>query len=148
MAQTRAISKSIKGILGFVVVMAGYSDTPAEEMPRAPRKRSSQKTVLPGESFEDVFDESHKSGESPTSAKLKRLDMLIVKLRESGRLHTEHLYAAVGKMRDMEHPEDLQGMPNAIDAEGVLHWGPLRATLSKGEAESLIDRLAKLQAAS
>jgi len=32
MAQTRAISKAIKGVLGFVVVMAGYSDTPAEEM--------------------------------------------------------------------------------------------------------------------
>ncbi len=34
MAQTRAASKAIKGVLGFVVVMAGYSDTPAEEMPR------------------------------------------------------------------------------------------------------------------
>ncbi len=34
MAQTRAVSKAIKGVLGFIVVMAGYSDTPAEEMPR------------------------------------------------------------------------------------------------------------------
>ncbi len=34
MAQTRALSKAVKGVLGYVVIMAGYSDTPAEEMPR------------------------------------------------------------------------------------------------------------------
>ena len=43
MAQTRAVSKAIKGVLGFVVVMAGYSDTPAEEMPRPERKTSAPK---------------------------------------------------------------------------------------------------------
>ncbi len=44
MAQTRAVSKAIKGVLGFVVVMAGYSDTPAEEMPR-PQRQSKDKAA-------------------------------------------------------------------------------------------------------
>lgn len=33
MAQTRAISKALKGPLGFIVELAGYSATPAEEIP-------------------------------------------------------------------------------------------------------------------
>lgn len=36
MAQTRATSKALRGPLGFVVTLAGYSDTPAEEMPPDP----------------------------------------------------------------------------------------------------------------
>jgi hypothetical protein len=33
MAQTRATSKALRGPLGFVVTLAGYQATPAEEMP-------------------------------------------------------------------------------------------------------------------
>ena len=33
MAQTRATSKALRGPLGFIVTLAGYSATPAEEMP-------------------------------------------------------------------------------------------------------------------
>lgn len=33
MAQTRATSKALKGPLGFIVKLAGYSSTPAEEIP-------------------------------------------------------------------------------------------------------------------
>lgn len=35
MAQTRATSKALRGPLGFVVTLAGYDATPAEEMPAA-----------------------------------------------------------------------------------------------------------------
>lgn len=34
MAQTRAISKALRQALGFIVSLAGYDTTPAEEMPR------------------------------------------------------------------------------------------------------------------
>lgn len=34
MAQTRAVSKALRGPLGFVVTLAGFEATPAEEMPR------------------------------------------------------------------------------------------------------------------
>ena len=33
MAQTRATSKALRGVLGFIVTMAGYEASPAEEMP-------------------------------------------------------------------------------------------------------------------
>jgi hypothetical protein len=36
MAQTRATSKALRGPLGFVVTLAGYDATPAEEIPHAP----------------------------------------------------------------------------------------------------------------
>jgi hypothetical protein len=161
MAQTRAISKSIKGILGFVVVMAGYSDTPAEEMPRdEPKKRAAaQKTELPGETFEDIFKESHTSGETPSKAAATKLNLLVVELRDAGKITTEQLYHSIGLMRDVD-PDDLAAaLPDARDEidvasgtsestlPGKLHWGPLSKTLSKGEAHQLIDRLSKLQAA-
>jgi hypothetical protein len=74
--------------------------------------------------------------------------VLVGQLREADKLHTEHLYWAVGRMRDVD-PEDLaKAMPGAIDEAGELHYGPLRDTLSKAEASELIDRLSKLQEAS
>lgn len=36
MAQTRAVSKALRGPLGFIVALAGYATTPAEEMPAEP----------------------------------------------------------------------------------------------------------------
>lgn len=36
MAQTRAMSKALRMPLGFIVVLAGYDPTPADEMPREP----------------------------------------------------------------------------------------------------------------
>lgn len=42
MAQTRATSKALRSVLGFVMTLAGYQATPAEEMPRddAPRSQA------------------------------------------------------------------------------------------------------------
>ena len=39
MAQTRATSKALRQPLGFVMSLAGFDPTPAEEMPRQPDKR-------------------------------------------------------------------------------------------------------------
>lgn len=53
MAQTRATSKALRGPLGFVVTLAGFSATPAEEMPSG----GSVPTEAPGGD----------AGEAPTS---------------------------------------------------------------------------------
>ncbi len=46
MAQTRAISKTLSGPLRFVMELAGYSGTPAEEMPREqPQQAAPQPTA-------------------------------------------------------------------------------------------------------
>lgn len=51
MAQTRATSKALRGPLGFIVELAGYSATPAEEMPSqepaSPQPQQGQTGALP-----------------------------------------------------------------------------------------------------
>lgn len=48
MAQTRACAKALRNVLAWVVVLAGYSPTPAEEMDSdSTSKRSVPKSVLP-----------------------------------------------------------------------------------------------------
>jgi hypothetical protein len=92
----------------------------------------------------------------PSKAMLAKLNVLVGTLRDNGRLHTEHLYMAVAKMRELD-PEkfiaDNQNEIDTFDSDGMerikyeLHYGPLRDTLSKDEAHNLIDRLEKLEAA-
>lgn len=45
MAQTRATAKALKGPLGFIVSLAGYDSTPAEEMPRGGARRPAAKAA-------------------------------------------------------------------------------------------------------
>jgi hypothetical protein len=153
MAQTRATSKALRQPLGFVMQLAGFNPTPAEEMPRdEPKKRAAaQKTVLPGETFEDIFD-----GERPpepgrgtaTVNQKKKLDVVVGQLRDADKLHTEHLYQAVLTLRTggLADVADVgYGVVPDADEDGSVHWGPLRDSLSKDEASNLIDRLSKLQ---
>jgi hypothetical protein len=46
MAQTRAVSKALRGPLGFIVQLAGYNATPAEEM--VPLSGAGDESPLPG----------------------------------------------------------------------------------------------------
>lgn len=49
MAQTRAISKALRAPLGFIVALAGYESTPADEMVHQPAKPFDVETdLLPG----------------------------------------------------------------------------------------------------
>jgi len=54
MAQTRAQSKALKGALGFLVVLAGFNPTPAEEMPRDNDSPPPSRQTPPAESAEQV----------------------------------------------------------------------------------------------
>lgn len=46
MAQTRATSKALRSVLGFIAVLAGYADTPAAEMPdEKPAPKPPQETI-------------------------------------------------------------------------------------------------------
>jgi hypothetical protein len=48
MAQTRAVSKALRGPLGFVVTLAGYEATPAEEMPQNASQSVEQEARVEG----------------------------------------------------------------------------------------------------
>jgi hypothetical protein len=52
MAQTRATSKALRGPLGFVVTLAGYQATPAEEMPRDEPAPAQTPRIAPGAAAE------------------------------------------------------------------------------------------------
>jgi hypothetical protein len=151
MAQTRATSKAMRQPLGFVMQLAGFNPTPAEEMPRdEPKKRAAaQKTELPGETFEDIF--THPEGvPMPSDAMKKKLDVLVGQLRTDSKITTAQLYSSVKILRTggLSEVADVgAGLLPDADPDGTLHWGPLRDTLSKDEASNLIDRLGKLQAA-
>jgi hypothetical protein len=64
MAQTRATSKALRGPLGFVVTLAGYEATPAEEMPAEGTEAPSGRVS---------------SSEPPTEPQLKFLKSLITR---------------------------------------------------------------------
>jgi hypothetical protein len=82
-----------------------------------------------------------------TADQKKKLNVLVGTLREAGRLHTQHLYMAVAKLRGVVGDSAVLVPDGGIDAEGVFHWAPLRDSLSKDEASNLIDRLERLEAA-
>jgi hypothetical protein len=134
---------------GHVSAGEPQADPSVSEAPNARPSpaESSQKTELPGATFEEMFEPVQKDEPvSASAAQKKKLDVVVSKLRAADRLHTEHLYLAVARMRDTDPDLWIEGAKNTAD-DGELHWGPLRDSLSKGEASSLIDRLTKLEAA-
>jgi hypothetical protein len=82
MAQTRACAKALRNVLAWVVVLAGYNATPAEEMdgvaaeiesPRAKSKSSKKPKAAAAESSstisfmqqKELFDLAHQHGRTP-----------------------------------------------------------------------------------
>jgi hypothetical protein len=67
-----------------------------------------------------------------TEAQAKKLNVMVAKLRGAGHITTEQLWRAMGQD------------PVAGD-DGVVHWSPLRDSLSRDQAHELIDRLTALE---
>lgn len=76
----------------------------------------------------------------PTVAQIKNLNRLVGSLRDSGKMKTAYVWKAVAFERDVE-AGDLVKQLGGVDDEMVLHWTPLRESLTRQEASSLIDRL-------
>jgi hypothetical protein len=105
MAQTRATSKALRQPLGFVMTLAGYAATPAEEMPR--EEVVEEAIVSPaGEPFPDQR-EPHPTQFVPpdgatsdlaTEGQLKNIGRLmgvLIKQDESGQVSRESLKAEI-----------------------------------------------------
>ena len=78
-----------------------------------------------------------------TAAQKKKLNVLVGRLRDAGRITTDQVYMAVARDRGVDQL-DLMGAGR--DEDGVLHWRWLREQLGRDEAHGLIDRLEKLEA--
>lgn len=67
MSETRAASKALRMVFGWVMVLAGYKPTPAEEMPSNPQSSSQSSSrrgrpakAAEGDSWRDLFRDSIK----------------------------------------------------------------------------------------
>ena len=93
MAQTRAVSKALRQPLGFVISLAGYEATPAEEMPDEPARPS-------GPQFED--DPAFAS-----EAQVKNIWRLVNKIEKAGKATRGQLLEAMGQRNGTERPAEL-----------------------------------------
>ncbi len=81
MAQTRATSKALKGPLGFVISMAGYATTPAEEMTFVePDKEQTRPAVSEPEGIGRPAAESLFNAAQAASVNGQRLSMWLTQL--------------------------------------------------------------------
>lgn len=71
MAQTRATSKALRGPLGFIVTLAGYSATPAEEMPSDASQGGFSNQQTPVERDVKTTGKSDVPAEDPWFAEVK-----------------------------------------------------------------------------
>lgn len=103
---------------------SGGSDLPADaRFEEAPSFGPAP--ALPG--GEPVADDKR------TAAQAKKLNVLVGKLRDNGRDPTNWIY-------------DEYKREKVLDDHGMLHWGPLRDTLTKTEASALIEQLSGFEA--
>jgi len=90
-------------------------------------------------------DASPSQDETPlTLARSKRaMDAIIGQLREQGKISTEHLWSAMATERGVDVTNMIE-LLGGYDEEHVLHWAPLRDSLTLAEARGLHARLATL----
>jgi len=102
MAQTRAISKAVKGPAGFVVTLAGYETTPAEEMPHELPPAKPEKADLPPSGIKD-------DPASATEAQAKNIYRLINKIDKDPAQEAtrDWLLETLGKNYGTERPAEL-----------------------------------------
>lgn len=86
MAQTRATSKALRQPLGFVMTLAGFDPTPAEEMPRparAPREATAGARTAPPPAPDEVLEgEVVEDGSSITRDQHAQIAIRVKKLTE------------------------------------------------------------------
>ena len=80
-----------------------------------------------------------------TPAQKKFLGYMVRLLRDdAGAISTENLWAAMASKRGQE-VENMIEVWKGRDVNGVLHFGPLLALMTRAEALELIDRLLRLE---
>ena len=136
MAQTRAQSKALASVLRFVVTLAGYSGTPAEEMtdemrsgggsdnadPATPKQRSAVTKIFRKAQATDEVAKAvvHAlAGNPPTKAGMSQmLDVLMNKDdQRSLEEQVEFLVNQADAIPPSDVPADAEGLPEPVSAE-------------------------------
>lgn len=121
MAQTRATSKALKGPLGFVVSLAGYAATPAEEMTFA----------------EPDTDQAPAAAPEPVGIALMRARAIVSTSADLGKLDKLPLLVSTVAARDVIGDLDPEGAVQAL-AEGLTpeQASRIEARLEKAASEA------------
>lgn len=94
-----------------------------------------EKVTQPAAPVDDGLFPPDDAPQGPTKKQIDSLNVLVGTLREAGHITTEQLWRAVRR--------DPSGFSEVGD--GLLHWSPLRDSLTKDEAHALIERLSALE---
>ena len=121
--------------------------SPADETTAASETGSSSPVASPASNDDDVLTGAL---DAITEAQKKALNSLVGQLREaeveledgtkSKVLSTEQLWAATARRRNVDVDVMIE-LLGGRDEAGVLHWSPLRESLTKPEASDLISSL-------
>lgn len=117
MAQTRAVSRAMRAPLGFIVQLAGYDATPAEEMPAEPSGAAA--TPSPGGS-------AGSSSDKATQAQHRKLHAMLKSFEERG-------------LNTPDGTDDWEGWSSAVSS--TMFGVQSRADLTKAQMSQLFDRL-------
>jgi hypothetical protein len=131
MLWARAVSQLCRMLFADCFAGASYTDEEIgdADFDEIPESESAAVVAEEGEPepVEPVVAES-----APSAAQIKKLNVLVGTLREAGKITTKDVWDAVGC--DLSPSED-----------GELHWSPLRDTLTKAEAHTLIEWLTAIE---
>jgi len=112
MAQTRACVKALRNVLAWVVVMAGYAGTPAEEMD------SEKRTKGPEPNRRAPRADARKGAPKPGHVISEKQRGLLFKVMERVKCPPEKLKAHVKATLGIEHSSEIK----MDDFQGILHW--------------------------
>jgi hypothetical protein len=121
-----------------VVEHAPMSEAPNEDAV-APTSPASDTTVA--SAGQQIGQQTYRRSDDQA----KKLNVLVGQLRDGGHITTAQLYDAIAGLRSTGG-EDLVLTLGGYDAEGQLHWSPLRDALTRPEASQLIDWLTTKEA--
>jgi hypothetical protein len=128
------------------VAQAGEDEpaSPAEQLRAAAEKaRGDQPPVnMDNLPFGDAAAAEHQPHNPASVNQRKKLDVLV----KGGQAPPElrRVYATVARMRKTKTDALIESV-GGIDSDEVLHWAPLRDSLSFGEAHELIDKLERVE---
>jgi hypothetical protein len=146
MAQTRACAKSLRNVLAWVVVLAGYKPTPAEEMSGVNGQQQEVKNDIPNcpECNGQMWDNrATKKGKQPDFKCKDKACNKAVWLDSNKAEVTQLKQAAVDQCRLLnEHNDEIQWSTAALNDFSLKHFGARADSLEIEPLRDLVKKLA------
>ena len=125
MAQTRATAKALSQPLRFIVSLAGYAGTPAEEMPSEPDRGWEQREKVPRPSRDQVRARNNTPSEPPVkgdgpSEKQKKMAYAVSRTVGLDTSEDRHAFMAAVVGREVKSIDELTGPQKGSEITRLL----------------------------